>query len=125
MNFLWTQLAQRGEFAGMTFAQYEESVHSHVYDKSFTEDRILVCPMCETQSKSMDEIIKNPNLVWEFLNINNYYSSKGLHGLKHNNNVLILSEKELKKYKQADDTYNVTCLHGHTITIKKSDDVFY
>ncbi len=124
-KYVWPQIGKNGEFDGMTFDYFEESVHSHVYDKSFTEDRILVCPNCITQGKTINEILSNDNFVWEFLNINNYYSDHKLHGVRHYTDVVIVPGKKLKRYLQKDGSYLVACENGHNITIKKSDDVFY
>ena len=124
-KYVWPQIGKNGEFDGMTFEYFEESIHSHVYDKSFTENRILVCPSCMAQGKTINEILSNDNFVWEFLNINNYYSDHKLHGVRHNSDVVIVSEKNLKRYLQKDGSYLVACENGHNITIKKSDDLFY
>lgn len=124
-RYVWPQIGKNGEFDGMTFEHFEESVHSHVYDKSFMEDRILVCPSCMAQGKTINAVLSNDNFVWEFLNINNYYSDHKLHGVRHNSDVVIMHEKNLKRYLQKDGSYFVACNNGHNITIKKSDDVFY
>lgn len=124
-KYVWPQIGKNGEFDGMTFEYFEESIHSHVYDKSFTENRILVCPKCTTQGKTICDILSNKNFVWEFLNINNYYSSNNLHDVEDNSNVVIVPESRLKRYLQNDGSYLIQCKHGHKITIRKSDDVFY
>ena len=73
-------------------------------------------------SRGLGDVYKRQ--VWNFLNINSYYSDK-IPGLRTYKGVINLSEQELRKYLQQDGTYEISCENHHTLKIKKSLDKFY
>lgn len=50
------------------FDDFESSVFSHVYDKSFMENRILTCGKCLPLGNTEDKV-KEKDFIWDFLNI--------------------------------------------------------
>ncbi|MFV9821487.1 hypothetical protein ACNYDH_24885 [Phocaeicola vulgatus] len=121
-RFIWPMIF--GDFRNYPFVYFEESIKSHVYDKSFVNNRILECNICNAKGMTMNDVLKDENYVWNFLNINSYYSDK-IPGLRTYKGVINLSEQELRKYLQQDGTYEISCENHHTLKIKKSLDKFY
>lgn len=101
-RFIWPMIF--GDFRNYPFVYFEESIKSHVYDKSFVNNRILECNICNAKGMTMNDVLKDENYVWNFLNINSYYSDK-IPGLRTYKGVINLSEQELRKYLQQDGTY--------------------
>ncbi len=124
-KYVFPQIDLNGELYDLTFNDFEESVFSHVYDKSFTQNRLLECSMCSQKGKTMEVVLNDTNFVWDFLNINNYYNQKGLHNIKERTEIIKLTEKDLDLYRQENGDYYIQCKKGHDIVIRKSKDKFY
>lgn len=121
-RFIWPHIF--GEFRNYPYKYFEESVMSHVYDKSFIQNRILECSHCKITGTCMNDILDDDMFVWNYLNINGHYSCKIPHVRKHSG-VINMSESELHKYLQDDGDYLITCKNGHSLKIRKSKDKFY
>ena len=61
----------------------------------------------------------------KFLNVNNYYSGKGLHSLLDNEEIIQKTEDDILHSKQSDGSYLIECKHGHKVQVKVSADHFY
>lgn len=124
-NIVWPKILKGfGGTSNYPFKYFEESINSHVYDYSFVQNRILECYECKHNSTEMEEILSDSNFVWNFLNINKSYYNK-IEGLKKQEGVICLDEKELVKFIQEDGSYIITCKNHHEIRIKKSTDKFF
>lgn len=121
-RFIWPMIL--GDFKNYPFEFFEESVNSHVYDESFVKNRIIECDICKKKGLSMSDVLGDKNFVWNFLNINGYYTNKIL-GVKEYSGVINLNKKELLKFRNSDDTYKIHCEKKHEIIIRKSKDKFY
>ena len=73
------------------FDDFESSVFSHVYDKSFMENRILTCSSC-TSLGATEENVRKKNFIWKFLNINDEYTER-VDGLSTPEGTIILTPK--------------------------------
>ena len=124
VKFVFPQI-DFGGLNDMTFDDFEESVFSHVYDKSFTQNRLLECDICGQKGKSMEDVLKDDSFIWNFLNINNYYYQNGLHNVKERAEIIQLTEKELINCRQENGDYLIQCNNGHKFVIRKSEDKFY
>lgn len=113
-----------GGLKNYPFSYFEESIKSHVYDKSFVEGRILECQKCKHTGLTMNEVLNDPVFVWNFLNINKTYFGK-IKGLRSRDDVIYLNELDLSSFLQEDGSYVIMCENHHKITIRKSTDKFY
>ena len=53
------------------FKAYKESLYSHVYDESFTDNHIAFCPPNKKVSKPITiKDFENPKFIWNFIRIN-------------------------------------------------------
>ena len=122
---VWPRLSPKMDFKNYPFRYFEESVFSHVYDESFVRNRILECSKCKVRGKTMDDVLTDGNFVWKFLNVNNYYSGKGLHSLLDNEEIIQKTDDDILQCKQSDGSYVIECRHGHKVQVKVSKDHFY
>ena len=53
----------------ITYKSYIQSINSHVYDESFTENRVVSCPNCKRKGVTMDDFKKN-GFINDFIKIN-------------------------------------------------------
>ena len=60
-----------------TFEDFENSIFSHVYDKSFMENRILSCGRC-IKTGASEAVVCDEKFIWKFLNINGEYTGKSM-----------------------------------------------
>lgn len=127
-----------------TFEDYENSIFSHVYDKSFYEDRIYTCPICSTHGRTMDIVTDKKaarnDFVINFLNINGWYTDRENWGCPKNvPGAFIISKKVFNKlmktigeigdgfiklggaFKHPRNNENIR----HTTIIKSTDEEFY
>lgn len=123
-RFVWPMIY--GKFRNYPFKYYEESVMAHVYDKSFVENRILEWTSPETGGTSMTEVLNDNNFVWNFLNINGYYTGK-IPDVREYSNVLNLNicEENLQESLQSKGIYEISLSRNSKKTIRKSLDKFY
>ena len=63
-----------------TFEDFENSIFSHVYDKSFMENRILSCGRC-IKTGASEAVVCDEKFIWKFLNINGEYTGKSFDSL--------------------------------------------
>ncbi len=124
-KFVWPNVGIGDDFKDYPFEYFEESIWSHVYDESFVNNRLLTCPSCTPKGKTLDDILNDSNLIWNFLNINNYYSDRHLHGVKRQDGIVQLNDDELKRCQIGDEIYKIVCDHHHDMIIKKSSDKFF
>ena len=114
------------------FDDFESSVFSHVYDKSFMENRILTCGKClhlgTTEGK-----VKEKNFIWDFLNINGEYT-KRVNGLSAPESSMILTpqmfEYIVKDEKKKFNSFvkaggAIKCTKGHLTLLYKTTDKFH
>lgn len=113
-----------------TYHDFECSVFSHVYDKSFMTHRILTCGKCMSVGNSED-IAADDMFIWNFLNINGTYTNT-IRGINPPAGVTIITPRQfaLIVNKQTDDSYcgcdcTIECANHHPLTIKKTTDCFY
>lgn len=53
------------------FKAYKESLNSHVYDESFTDNHIAFCPLDKKSSNPITiKDFENPEFIWNFIRIN-------------------------------------------------------
>ncbi|MCM1142407.1 MAG: hypothetical protein NC453_27880 [Muribaculum sp.] len=121
-RFVWPHIF--GGFRNYPYKYFEESVMSHVYDKSFIQNRILECGHCKKTGACMNDILDDNMFVWNFLNINGYYSNK-IPNIRKYSGIINISGSDMNNYIQEDGDYIVTCKSGHKIKIRKSSDKFY
>ena len=124
-KFVWPNVGIGDDFKDYPFEYFEESIWSHVYDESFVNNRLLTCPSCTPKGKTIDDILNDSNLIWNFLNINNYYSDRHLHGVKRQDGIVQLNDDELKRCRIGEEIYKIVCDHHHDMIIKKSSDKFF
>lgn len=124
-KFVWSKILNMyGGLKNYPFSYFEESIRSHVYDKSFVDGRILECQTCKNTGLTMNEVLNDPVFVWNFLNINKTYFGK-IKGLRNRDDVICLNERDLSSFLQEDGSYVIMCKNHHKITIRKSTDKFY
>ncbi len=124
-RFIWPNVGIGDDFKDYPFKHFEESIWSHVYDESFVNNRLLTCPSCIPKGKTLEDILNDNNLIWNFLNINNYYSDRHLHGVTRQDGIVQLNDDELKKCQVGEGTYRIICDHHHQMIIKKSSDKLF
>lgn len=122
-KFVWPMIF--GEFTDYPFEYFEESVKSHVYDKSFLENRILEWTPSQIEGMTMEKILQDENFVWNFLNINGYYTGL-IPNLKEKSNVINinLNDKNLKKILSKGEC-EMFINGNRPVKIRKSKDKFY
>ena len=122
---LSTRLNIKGVLNEASSNNFEKSVSSHIYDKSFIQGRLLECNTCSRKGRKMEEVLNDNHFIWDFLNINNYYSKKGIHNVKERTDIIHLTEKELDSCRQPNGDYIIKCKMGHNTIVRKSEDSFY
>lgn len=114
------------------FEDFESSIFSHVYDKSFMENRILTCGSC-TSLGATEESVRGKNFIWRFLNINGEYT-KRVDGLSAPEGTMILTPQmfeyivkdERKKFNSFVKAGGaIKCLKGHLSLLYRTTDKFY
>ena len=114
------------------FDDFESSVFSHVYDKSFMENRILTCGSCISLGAT-EENVRGKNFVWEFLNINGKYTER-VDEYSTPEGTIILTPKmfeyivkdEKKKFNSFVKAGGaIKCLKGHLSLLYRTTDKFY
>lgn len=114
------------------FDDFESSVFSHVYDKSFMENRILTCGSCISLGET-EENVRGKNFIWEFLNINGEYTER-VDGLSTPEGTIILTPKmfkyivkdEKKKFKNFIKAGGaIKYSKGHISLLYRTTDKFY
>ena len=114
------------------FDDFESSVFSHVYDKSFMENRILTCGSCISLGET-EENVRGKNFIWEFLNINGEYTER-IDGHFTPKGTIILTPKmfeyivkdEKKKFNNFIKAGGaIKCTKGHISLLYRTTDKFY
>lgn len=114
------------------FEDFESSIFSHVYDRSFMENRILTCGSC-TSLGATEESVRGKNFIWRFLNINGEYT-KRVDGLSASEGTMILTPQmfeyivkdERKKFNSFVKAGGaIKCLKGHLSLLYRTTDKFY
>lgn len=114
------------------FEDFESSIFSHVYDKSFMANRILTCGSCISLGATEKKVREN-NFIWRFLNINGEYT-KRVDGLSAPEDTMILTpqmfEYIVKDEKKKFNSFvkaggAIKCLKGHLSLLYKTTDKFY
>lgn len=114
------------------FDDFESSVFSHVYDKSFMENRILTCGSC-TSLGATEENVRKKNFIWKFLNINDKYTER-VDGLSTPEGTIILTPKMFEYIvKDEKKRFNnfikaggaIKCSKGHLSLLYRTTDKFY
>lgn len=124
-KFVWPNVGIGADFKDYPFKHFEESIWSHVYDETFVKNRILICPICSLRGRQRVDILADDNLVWNFLNINNYYFEHNLHGVKMQEGIIQMNDDELMTHQICEGTYKVKCDNHHEMIIKRSEDKFF
>ena len=115
-----------------TFEDFENSIFSHVYDKSFMENRILSCGRC-VNTENSEAIVCDENFIWNFLNINGEYTGNKS-GIDQQTGSIIITPKEFKyivsDVKRVNDNVvkaggAVKCNKNHLSVIHNTNDRFY
>ena len=100
----------------LSYETYEESVFSHVYDISFFNDRILCV---NTQKGNTIDVILDKDghknsFVWNFLNINGWYSKpennvegKEWFGIKQQSDVKIVKDEDIDQSEKNRDYFYI------------------
>ena len=112
--------------------KFDGSVFSHVYDKSFMENRILTCGSCISLGET-EENVRGKNFIWEFLNINGEYTER-VDGHFTPKGTIILTPKmfeyivkdEKKKFNNFIKAGGaIKCTKGHISLLYRTTDKFY
>lgn len=72
---IYSQLYPEMKDEKYSFEDFNTSLYSHVYDKSFYEDRIYTCAQCVKCGRT-EEIVKKNDFVLNILNINGWYTDQ-------------------------------------------------
>ena len=114
------------------FEDFESSIFSHVYDKSFMENRILSCGRCIMTGAS-ESVVCGEKFIWKFLNINGEYTGESMDmGSQAGSiiitpkefNYIIRDEKRLKN-NLIKAGGAVRCNKNHLSVIHRTKDCFY
>lgn len=114
------------------FEDFESSIFSHVYDKSFMENRILSCGRCIMTGAS-ESVVCDEKFIWKFLNINGEYTGKSMDmGSQVGSiiitpkefNYIVRDEKRLKN-NLVKAGGAVRCNKNHLSVIHRTKDCFY
>ena len=115
-----------------TFEDFEKSIFSHVYDKSFMENRILSCGKC-INTENSEAIVCDGNFIWDFLNINGKYTEKKS-GIEQQTGAIIITPKQFEYIVRDVKRVNndivkaggaVKCNQNHLSVIHSTNDCFY
>lgn len=115
-----------------TFEDFENSIFSHVYDKSFMENRILSCGRC-IKTGASEAVVCDEKFIWKFLNINGEYTGKSL-DMGSQVGSIIITPKEfnyiVKDEKRLKNNLvkaggAVKCNKNHLSVIHSTNDCFY
>lgn len=115
-----------------TFEDFENSIFSHVYDKSFMENRILSCGGCITTGAS-ETVVCDDRFIWNFLNINGEYKEK-IFGVEQQTGTIIITPKEFNYIVRDEKRLKknlvkaggaVKCNKNHLSIIHSTNDCFY
>lgn len=124
--------AEEAEDVLNSFTLFEESVFSHVYDKSFMQNRIITCGNCMQTGNAESIVIDNSNFIWDFLNINGEYTKK--RQLNSVPGAFVLTSKMFEEIMSDDKTVSdnirrvggtIKCNNNHLSVVYKTDDEFY
>ena len=114
------------------FEDFESSIFSHVYDKSFMENRILSCGRC-IKTGASEAVVCDEKFIWKFLNINGEYTGKGM-DMGSQVGSIIITPKEfnyiVKDEKRLKNNLvkaggAVKCNKNHLSVIHSTNDCFY
>lgn len=126
-DVVWPIMTPYGDdFKDYTFERFEESIWSHVYDKSFVDSRILSCRGCAPVGRRMWNILLDKSFVWNFLNINGQYARK--YNLLERQSSVIVNDDTLEQYRQPDGTFLIPCSSKGCdckTQVRLSEDKFY
>lgn len=115
-----------------TFEDFENSIFSHVYDKSFMENRILSCGRC-IKTGASEAVVCDEKFIWKFLNINGKYTGKSMDMGSQVGSIIITPKefnyivKDEKKLKNNLVKVGgaVRCNKNHLSVIHRTKDCFY
>ena len=115
-----------------TFEDFENSIFSHVYDKSFMENRILSCGRC-IKTGASEAVVCDEKFIWKFLNINGKYTGKSM-DMGAQVGSIIITPKEFNYIVKDEKRLNnnlvkaggaVKCNKNHLSVIHSTTDCFY
>ena len=115
-----------------TFEDFENSIFSHVYDKSFMENRILSCGRC-IKTGASEDVVCDEKFIWKFLNINGKYTGKSM-DMGSQVGSIIITPKEFNYIVKDEKRLNnnlvkaggaVKCNKNHLSVIHSTTDCFY
>lgn len=115
-----------------TFEDFENSIFSHVYDKSFMENRILSCGRC-IKTGASEAVVCDEKFIWKFLNINGKYTGKSM-DMGSQVGSIIITPKEFNYIVKDEKRLNnnlvkaggaVKCNKNHLSVIHSTTDCFY
>lgn len=115
-----------------TFEDFENSIFSHVYDKSFMENRILSCGRC-IKTGASEAVVWDEKFIWKFLNINGEYTGKSM-DMGSQVDSIIITPKEFDYIVRDDKKVNdnltkaggtIRCNKNHLSVIHRTKDFFY
>lgn len=115
-----------------TFEDFENSIFSHVYDKSFMENRILSCERC-IKTGASEAVVCDEKFIWKFLNINGEYTGKSM-DMGSQVGSIIITPKEfdyiVRDEKKVNDNLTkaggtIRCNKNHLSVIHRTKDFFY
>lgn len=114
------------------FEDFESSIFSHVYDKSFMENRILSCGRCIMTGAS-EAVVCDEKFIWKFLNINGEYTGKSM-DMESQVGSIIITPKEFNYIVRDEKRLKnnlvkaggaVRCNKNHLSVIHRTKDCFY
>lgn len=115
-----------------TFEDFENSIFSHVYDKSFMENRILSCGRC-IKTGASEAVVCDEKFIWKFLNINGEYTGRRM-DMGSQVGSIIITSKEFNYIVRDEKRLNhnlvkaegaVRCNKNHLSVIHRTKDFFY
>ena len=114
------------------FEDFESSIFSHVYDKSFMENRILSCGRCIITGAS-EAVVCDEKFIWKFLNINGEYTGESM-DMGSQVGSIIITPKEFNYIVRDEKRLRnnlvkaggaVRCNKNHLSVIHRTKDCFY
>lgn len=114
------------------FEDFENSIFSHVYDKSFMENRILSCGRC-IKTGASEAVVCDEKFIWKFLNINGEYTGKSM-DMESQVGSIIITPKEFNYIVRDEKRLKnnlvkaggaVRCNKNHLSVIHCTKDCFY
>ena len=114
------------------FEDFENSIFSHVYDKSFMENRILSCGRC-IKTGASEAVVCDEKFIWKFLNINGEYTGKSM-DMESQVGSIIITPKEFNYIVRDEKRLKnnlvkaggaVRCNKNHLSVIHRTKDCFY